>query len=113
MGKSVLPTLRALSEVTKRERTEGGSRAKRPLETRKPGPKDMTREVSREGGGGSSLRVSGWWMLTMNSHGVEISTARCVREMVRDPNPMPFFFSFLFFLSCVHCFLGTRSFVQH
>jgi len=28
-------------------------------------------------------------MLTMNSHGVEISIARCVEEMVRDPNPMP------------------------
>ena len=28
-------------------------------------------------------------MLTMNSHGVEISIAGCVREMVRDPNPMP------------------------
>jgi len=25
----------------------------------------------------------------MNSHGVEISIAGCVREMVRDPNPMP------------------------
>jgi len=24
----------------------------------------------------------------MNSHGVEISIAGCVREMVRDPNPM-------------------------
>jgi len=38
-------------------------------------------------------------MLTMNSHGVEISIAGCVREMVRDPNRMPFFsfFSFFFF----------------
>jgi len=27
-------------------------------------------------------------MLTMNSHGVEISIAGCVREMVRDTNPM-------------------------
>jgi len=34
----------------------------------------------------------------MNSHGVEISIAGCVEEMVRDPNPMPFSFSlFLFF----------------
>jgi len=37
----------------------------------------------------SSLRVRGWWMLTMNSHGVEISIAGCVREMVRDPNALP------------------------
>jgi len=28
-------------------------------------------------------------MLTMNSHGVEISIAGCVREMVHDPNPLP------------------------
>jgi len=28
-------------------------------------------------------------MLTMNSHGVEISIAGCEREMVRDPNPIP------------------------
>jgi len=27
-------------------------------------------------------------MLTMNSHGVEISMAGSVEEMVRDPNPM-------------------------
>jgi len=56
----------------------------------------MIREVRREGEGAahgecgcSSLRVRWWWMLTMNSHGVEISIARCVEEMVRDPNPMP------------------------
>jgi len=28
-------------------------------------------------------------MLTMNSHGVELLIARCVGEMVRDPNLMP------------------------
>jgi len=28
-------------------------------------------------------------MVTMNSHGVEISIAGCVEEMVRDPNPLP------------------------
>jgi len=37
-------------------------------------------------------------MLTMNSHGVEISIAGCVEEMVRAPNPMLFFFPFFFFL---------------
>jgi len=33
-------------------------------------------------------------MLTINSHGVEISIAGCVREMVHDPNPL---YSLLFF----------------
>jgi len=28
-------------------------------------------------------------MLTLNPHGVEISIAGCVREMVRDPNLLP------------------------
>jgi len=46
----VLPTMRALSEAVKPEPRQRGSRAKRPLETRTPGPKDMTREVRREGG---------------------------------------------------------------
>jgi len=36
-------------------------------------------------------------MLTMNSHGVEISIAGGVVEMVRAPNLVPFFFIFLFF----------------
>ena len=78
----------------------------------------MMREVRREGEGAaqgecgcSSVRVRWWWMLTMNSHGVEISIAGCVEEMVRDLNPMPFFFFFLFFIM-LSLFLGTRSFVQ-
>jgi len=73
----------------------GGDRAKRPLETRTPGPKDMIREVRRqeEGAahrecGSSSLRVRWWGMLTIKSHGVEFSIAGCVREMVCAPNPL-------------------------
>ena len=52
-------------------------------------------------------------MFTMNSHGVEISIARCVEEMVRDTNLMPFFFLFFFsfFFILRSLFLGTRSFV--
>jgi len=58
----------------------------------------------------SSLRVRGWWMLTMNSHVVEISIARCVEEMVRDPNPMSFFlFSFYFIILDLFGLLGTKS----
>ena len=66
----------------------------------------MIREVRREGEGAaygecgcSSLRVRWWWMLTTNSHGVEISMAGCVEEMVRAPNPMSSFFSFSFSFS--------------
>jgi len=44
-------------------------------------------------------------MLTRNSHGVEISIAGWVEEMVRDPNPMPCFF-FLFFF--YHAFIVSR-----
>ena len=42
----MLPTLRPLSEAAKGGRDE----AKRPTETRAPGPKDMMREVRVEGG---------------------------------------------------------------
>ena len=77
---------------------------KDPLETRVPGPEDIILEVE-VGGGCSSLGVLGWWMLTMISHGVEISIAGGVVEMVRAPTPRRSFFFFLFLLiSCVHCF---------
>jgi len=68
---------------------------------------------SKAGGGGCSLlRVWWWWMLTMKSHGVEISIARCVGEMVRDPNPMSFFYFVYFFFYHVLCIiqlLGTKT----
>ena len=41
----------------------------------------------------------------MNSHGVEISIAGCVREMVQVPNPMPIFVYFLFFFFFIICFV--------
>jgi len=80
----------------------------------------MMREVRWEGRdaaqgecGCSSLRVRGW-MVTMNSDGVEIQIAGCVEEMVRAPNPLPFFLFVLFsFFIMRSLFLGTRSFVQH
>jgi len=45
----------------------------------------------------------------MNSHVVEISIAGCVREMVRDPNPMSFFFIFFFHVLCVIHRLGRKT----
>jgi len=74
----------------------------------------MIREVRREREGAahgecgcSLLRVRSWWMLTMNSHGVEISIAGCIGVMVCDPNHMPF----LFFFSCAlyYQLLGTKT----
>jgi len=48
----------------------------------------------------------------MNSHGIEISIAGCVEEMVRDPNPM-FFSFFLFFLFFfIMCFVLINYWVQ-
>ena len=54
-----------------------------------------------------SLRVRGWWMLTMNSHGIEFSIARCVREMVRETQISCFFFFvlFSFFFFFIMCFV--------
>ena len=51
-------------------------------------------------------------MLTMNSHGVEISIAGCVEEMVRGDGLCLFFFLFLFFFIMRSLLLGTRSFMQ-
>ena len=45
-------------------------------------------------------------MLTINSLGVEISIARCVAEMVPDPNPMSFIFFFTSFF--FHAFIVSR-----
>jgi len=43
----------------------------------------------------------------MNSHGVEISIAGCVVEMVRYPNLMSFFF-FFFLFSCALFYSSFR-----
>ena len=48
-------------------------------------------------------------MLTINSHGVEISIARGVEEIVRDQNLMTFFiFFFLLFFIFYHMFIVFR-----
>jgi len=44
-------------------------------------------------------------VLTMNSDGVEISIAGGVVEMVRDPNPMPFYL--------LLCFFHVVGFIRH
>jgi len=64
MGERVLPTVQVVSEAAKKRVKGGGERAKQPLQTRTPTPKDLMREVRWEGGGAahgecgcSSLRV--------------------------------------------------------
>ena len=62
---------------------EGEEKTKRSPRNKGAEPKDMIREVKAGGGGSSSLRVLGGGWVTMNSHGVEISIAGGVEEMVR------------------------------
>ena len=87
MGERVFPIVQALRQAAKTRAKKRGERAKRPLETRTPKPKNMKGEVRPVGG--VQLTGSAGWMLTMKPHGVEISIAGCVEEMVRDPNPKP------------------------
>ena len=54
---------------------------------------------------------AGWWMDDDDSHGVEISIAGGVGEMVRATPRRFFFFSFFFYIMR-SLLLGTRSFVQ-
>ena len=69
MGKRALPTMQALSEAVKTRAGRGKGRAKLPLETRRPNPKDMIREV-RLGGGYSSRKV--WVQLTESAGVVDV-----------------------------------------
>ena len=114
MGERVLPTMRTLSEAAKRNQKEAGIEPVNPKKQGRQGPRIMIREVWRVGEGAahrecrcSSLRVRWWRILTINSHSVEISITRCVREMVCDPNLMPFLFYFLLYF--YHGFIVVRS----
>ena len=51
----------------------------------------------------------GWWVGEDESHGVEISIAEGVVEMVRDPTPKRFFLFFLFFYFFISCALFYSS----
>jgi len=55
MDERVVPIMQTLSEAAE----TGGDRAKRPLETRTLGPKDMIREVRREGAGAAHGECGG------------------------------------------------------
>ena len=86
--------------------------------TRLPKQQEDQKGIRGERGGGSVTllakrpirRGEREWMLTINSHGVEFSIAGDVEELVRDPNPMSFFFLFFFIMRSL--FLGTRICMQ-
>jgi len=90
MGERVLLTVRALSDAAKPKRQKGREQSQttpRNEDARAQGHD----EGSKVGGGGCrsrrvrmQLTESAGWVVTMNSHGVEISIAGCVEEMVRS-----------------------------
>jgi len=94
----------------------------KPHTTRLPKQQEDQKGIRGERGGGSVTllgkrairRGERGWMLTRNTQGVEFSIAGCVEEIIRDPNPTPFFSFFTFFTFFImrSLFLGTRSFVQ-
>jgi len=79
-----------------------------PHTTRLPKQQENQKGIRVERGGGSVTRLGKRvigrgeraWMLSMNSHGVEISITQGVEEIIRDPNPTPFYFIFIVFIMC-------------
>ena len=77
---------------------------------------EIAKQVRRRGGerhlgllGNEAIRRVGWegrWLM-MKNHGVEISIAGSVEEMVRDPLG-----SFCFFVYIMYYLLDTRTHVQ-
>jgi len=99
-----LPTVPMLSEVAKQLRGREGKVTVKPHTTRLPKQQEYQKGIRGERGG-CSVTLLGkrairkgerGWMMMMNSHGVEFSIAGGVEEIVRDPIPMPLFFSFFF-----------------
>jgi len=114
-----LPTEQMLSEAAKQVRRKKGKVSVKPHTTRLPKQQEDQKGLRGERGGGSFTRLGKraikrgerGWMLTMNTHGVEFSIARCVEEIVRDPNPMSFVF-FVFFIMCfVLTTYGNKDYV--
>jgi len=94
-----LPTVQMLSEVAKQVQRKEGEVTVKPHTTRMPKQQEDQEGIRGERGSGSVAllgkrairRGERGWMLTMNSHGVELSIARGVEGIVRDSNLMTFF----------------------
>ena len=57
------------------------------------------------------MESAGWWVGDEDCHGVEISVAGGVVEMVRDPTPKRFFFLFyfIFFIFIMYSLLRYKN----
>ena len=99
------------SEVVKQVRRREGKVTVKPDTTRLYKHQEDQKGIIGERGGGTVIllgkrairRRERRWMLTMNSDGIEISIARGVDEIVRDPTPSPSFFFFVLY----HVFIVT------
>jgi len=93
-----------LSEAAKQVQKREGTVTVKPHTSRLLKQQEDQKGIRGERGGGSVTLLGKRairkgereWVLTMNSHVVDFSIAGGVEEIVRDPNPMPFFFHFFF-----------------
>jgi len=115
-----LPSVEMLIEAAKQVRRSEARVTMKPHTSRPRKQHEDQNGIRGERGGGSVTllgkrairRRERGWMFTINTHGVDFSLSGCVEEMVRDPNPMTFFFFLFFFLFHVLCFichLGTKT----
>jgi len=104
-----LPTVQLLSEVAKQVLRRKGKVTVKPHTTRLPGQQEDQKGITGERGDGSVTLVGRsairrgerGWMLTINSHGVKISIAGGVEEILCNPNILSFFILFLFQVLCI------------
>jgi len=108
---------RLLSEAVKQVQRKGGKVTIKLSTTRLPKQQGDQKGIREERGVVASPSKAKepseeerrWWMLTMNSHGIEISIAGCVEEMVHGPNLTSFFY---FFISLLFYFIHILNFVS-